>query len=197
MKLTLIDNRDSFTFNLVDAFRLAGAEVEVLRNSVDPEIALARAAGGAIILSPGPGTPAEAGCCLELIALAKGELPLIGICLGHQAIIEQAGGEVCRAASPVHGKVSALNHLHAGPFAGLPSPLSIGRYHSLCTPTAKVPDRFTVDADYEGMAMAVRDDAALQLGLQFHPESILTPRGQELITNLLRWAAQPSARAAA
>lgn len=197
MKITLIDNHDSFTFNLVDALRMAGADVRVFRNGVAASAACEDAAGGAILLSPGPGTPDNAGCCLEVVALAKGQIPLIGICLGHQAIVQEAGGEVARASSPVHGKVSALAHRGQGPFAGLPSPLSIGRYHSLCTPTAKVPDRFAVDADYEGMAMAVRDDEALQLGLQFHPESILTPKGQILITNLIGWAAQPLARAAA
>lgn len=197
MKITLIDNQDSFTFNLVDALRMAGADVRVFRAGIDASAARSEAAGGAILLSPGPGTPNDAGCCLELVSLAKGEIPLIGICLGHQAIVQEAGGKVARAAQPIHGKVSHLHHAGQGVFADLPDPLAIGRYHSLCTPTNDVPSRFSVDAEHEGMAMAVRDDEALQLGLQFHPESILTPRGQTLITNILDWAARPLSRAAA
>jgi anthranilate synthase component II len=192
MNILLIDNRDSFTFNLAEAFRVAGAEVAVVRNSIDPRLALQRAreTQAAILLSPGPGRPADAGCCLDLVRLARGRMPVIGICLGHQAIVEEAGGRVVRAPEPFHGKCSMLGHEGTGPFAALPSPLAVGRYHSLCTPVARLPDRFIVDAELDGMAMAIRDDEAGQLGLQFHPESILTPKGDQLILAMLRWARQ-------
>ena len=122
----LIDNVDSFTFNLVEAFERLGAAVTVLRNSVAARAAFDRAQteGALVVLSPGPGAPAEAGCCLDLIRLAKGRVPLLGICLGHQAIVLEAGGRVERAPLPVHGKASLIDHDGAGPFAGLPSPLA-------------------------------------------------------------------------
>ena len=190
MNVLLVDNRDSFTFNLAEACRAAGAGVRVVRNSIGALEALDRALAmrAAIMLSPGPGRPSEAGCCLELVRLAKGRLPVIGICLGHQAIVEAAGGEVTRASAPCHGKCSELEHGATGPFAGLPSPMRVGRYHSLCAPVDSLPARFTVDAALAGMAMAIRDDEAAQLGLQFHPESILTPLGDRLIGAVLDWA---------
>lgn len=190
MNILLIDNRDSFTFNLADACRVAGAEVEVVRNSIDAAEALSRAteSDATIMLSPGPGEPSEAGCCLELIRLAEGLVPVIGICLGHQAIVEAAGGIVVQSAEPSHGKCSLLEHQGTGPFEGLASPLRIGRYHSLCTPVLGLPEHFAVDAVLDGMAMAIRDDRAVQLGLQFHPESILTPCGNKLLAAMLDWA---------
>lgn len=196
MNILLIDNRDSFTFNLAEACRAAGASVEVVRNSVDAAGALGRAieSDAAIMLSPGPGAPSDAGCCLELIRLAEGRVPVIGICLGHQAIVEAAGGVVSRAAAPSHGKCSMLEHRGSGPFQGLPSPMRIGRYHSLCTPVDAMPGRLVVDAKLDGMAMAIRDDDAGQLGLQFHPESILTPCGDRLLTATLDWARIVSGR---
>lgn len=190
MNILLIDNRDSFTFNLAQAFERAGGRGIVVRNDIDAEVALDRAiaADAMILLSPGPGAPGDAGCCLDLIHLAKGVVPLIGICLGHQAIIAESGGEVVRAHEPCHGRCSAIDHRGGGPFAGLPNPLTVGRYHSLCTPIKSVPDRFTIDAELDGMAMAFRDDDAGQLGLQFHPESILTPKGDRLVSAMLQWA---------
>lgn len=190
MNILLIDNRDSFTFNLAEACRSAGATVEVVRNSIGAQAALDRAkeSNAAIMLSPGPGTPSDAGCCLPLIRLAQGRVPVIGICLGHQAIVEAAGGTVTRAAAPSHGKCSMLEHRRSGPFVGLPSPMRIGRYHSLCTPVETLPERFAIDAALDGMAMAIRDDRAGQLGLQFHPESILTPCGDRLLAAILEWA---------
>jgi len=190
MKVLLIDNRDSFTFNLAEACQVAGAIVEVVRNSVAAEVALDRAlaCGALIMLSPGPGGPREAGCCLELIALASGRVPLIGICLGHQAIVEAAGGRVVRAHEPCHGKSSLVEHDRRGPFAGLTSPMRVGRYHSLCTPLNEIPEGLCVHAVLDGMAMAVSDEAAGQFGLQFHPESILTPLGDRLFGAMLGWA---------
>jgi len=190
MNVLLIDNRDSFTFNLAEACRVAGAEVEVVRNSMAAEDAFAYALryDALIMLSPGPGGPREAGCCMELIALAAGRVPLIGICLGHQAIVDHHGGRVVRAHEPCHGKSSAVDHDGGGPFAGLPSPMRVGRYHSLCTPLNDVPERLRVHAVLDGMAMAVSNRDEGQLGLQFHPESILTPLGSRLLDGMLDWA---------
>ncbi len=186
----MIDNLDSFTFNLVEAIERLGAKVRVLRNSVAAEAAVERAedSRSLILLSPGPGRPQEAGCCLDLVRLAKGRLPVLGVCLGHQAIVLEAGGTVCAALEPVHGKVSVLEHDGAGPFAGLEGPLRVGRYHSLCT--RDIPSRFTVHASVDGMAMAISDQQALQTGLQFHPESILSPVGHLILKNVLQSAAR-------
>jgi anthranilate synthase/aminodeoxychorismate synthase-like glutamine amidotransferase len=183
----LIDNLDSFTFNLVESLKRLGHPVRVVRNTVAAADALAEAerVGAVIMLSPGPGAPNDAGCCLDLIALAKGSVPVVGICLGHQAICEEAGATVVRAPEPVHGKASLMEHDGAGPFAGLPSPLRIGRYHSLCT--RDLPPRFTVHAAIDGMAMAFSDAEARQAGLQFHPESVLTTHGDAMLANLMRF----------
>ena len=190
MNILLIDNRDSFTFNLAEACRVAGAEVEVVRNSIPAADALAYALrhDALIMLSPGPGGPRDAGCCMELIALAAGRVPLIGICLGHQAIVEHHSGRVVRAHEPCHGKSSAVDHDGGGPFTGLPSPMRVGRYHSLCTPLNDITERLSVHAVLDGMAMAVSNRDGGQFGLQFHPESILTPLGARLLAGLLVWA---------
>ena len=183
--ILFVDNFDSFTFNLVESFERLGCEIKVLRNTADAEtiLALAVEQSALIVLSPGPGTPSEAGCCLELIERAKGRVPLLGICLGHQAIVQQAGGAVVRAREPVHGKASLLAHDSQGPMRGLESPLAVGRYHSLCT--RDLPPRFQVHAELEGMAMAFSDAQALQVGLQFHPESVLTLRGDAILRNVI------------
>lgn len=193
----MIDNLDSFTFNLVEAIERLGARVRVMRNSVAAEAALrmANEAGALILLSPGPGRPQDAGCCLDLVRLAKARLPVLGVCLGHQAIVLEAGGTVCAAPEPVHGKSSVLEHDGAGPFAGLGQPLRVGRYHSLCT--RDLPARFTVHGSIEGMAMAISDPEALQTGLQFHPESILSPAGHLILRNVLMNAGRGAAAAAA
>jgi len=196
MNILLIDNRDSFAFNLAEACRDKGAVVRVVRNSVaaGEAIDFALKHDATLMLSPGPGGPADAGCCMDLIRLAAGRLPLIGICLGHQAIVASAGGEVRRAARPSHGKCSAIEHDGRSIFEGLASPLTVARYHSLCTPVDGVPGRFRIEAQIDGMAMAITDEAAGQIGLQFHPESILTPRGDRLIENLLAMAGAMKSR---
>lgn len=189
-ELLLIDNLDSFSFNLVESIRRTGRSVRVVRNRVDPDWAIefATAQESAIVISPGPGSPREAGNCLEIIRKAKGCVPLLGICLGHQAIVEEAGGEVGPAQQPVHGKASLLHHDGTGPFAGMDGPIRIGRYHSLCT--RDVPPRFHIHGEIDGMAMAISDPAAMQIGLQFHPESILTPGGDRIMENVIgRWCA--------
>ena len=190
MNILLIDNRDSFTFNLAEACRAADANVEVVRNTIPAADALAYALRhtALIMLSPGPGGPREAGCCMELVALAAGRVPLIGICLGHQAIVAHHGGSVVRAHAPCHGKSSAVDHDGGGPFEGLPSPMRVGRYHSLCTPLNDITERLRVHAVLDGMAMAVSNRDEGQVGLQFHPESILTPMGARLLDGVLAWA---------
>jgi anthranilate synthase component II len=188
-QVLLIDNLDSFTFNLVESFERLGCTVKVLRNTVPAveALAAARASEALIVLSPGPGSPGDAGCCLELISLAKGSAPLLGVCLGHQAIIEEAGGRVTRAPEPVHGKSSIMIHDGSGPLKGLEIPLTVGRYHSLCT--RQLPSRFRIHAQIDGIAMAVSDPEAHQTGLQFHPESILTRSGDAILRNILDDAA--------
>ena len=192
VNLLLIDNGDHFTAALAAACRAAGATVEVVSNALPARDCLAYALrhDALIMLSPGRGGPREAGCCMELIALAAGRVPLIGICLGHQAIVEHHGGHVVRAHEPCQGKSSAVIHDGEGPFSGLPSPMRVGRYHSLCTPLNAVPARIHVHAVLDGMAMAVSHAGEGQFGLQFHPESILTPLGARLIEGMLGWAAE-------
>jgi len=185
-----VDNFDSFTCTLLDEFARQGAAVEVWRNTVTAVHVPARAAGGdgptLVVLSPGPGNPREAGCCLELVRLAEGRVPLLGVCLGHQAMIEAYGGTIGSAGDILHGKTSRVTHDGGPLFAGLPSPLTVGRYHSL--------GAFTVPAPLRPIAMggplvmAVEHATAPMLGVQFHPESILTPDGSRLVTNVIRWA---------
>jgi anthranilate synthase/aminodeoxychorismate synthase-like glutamine amidotransferase len=181
----MIDNHDSFTFNIVEALERLGATVRTVRNEIAASDALeqAQSSNALILISPGPGRPEDAGCCIDLIRLAKGKVPLFGVCLGQQAMVLEAGGEVVRAPEAVHGKASLLEHDGEGPFTGLPNPLRIGRYHSLCTPNP--PERFRVHATIDGMAMAISDVEAKQIGVQFHPESVLTPVGQRLLGNVL------------
>ena len=181
----MVDNHDSFTFNIVEALERLGVSVRTVRNEIAAADAFDQAQrdDAIILLSPGPGRPEEAGCCIELIALAKGKVPLLGVCLGHQAMVLEAGGEVVRAPEVVHGKASLLEHDGTGPFAGVPNPVKIGRYHSLCTPNP--PPRFRVHAAIDGMAMAIGDADAKQVGVQFHPESVLTPVGQSILANML------------
>jgi anthranilate synthase/aminodeoxychorismate synthase-like glutamine amidotransferase len=190
MNVLMIDNQDSFTFNIVESLGRLGAKVRVVRNGIEPERALGNALDeqALILLSPGPGRPEDAGCCMDLIRLAReARVPLLGVCLGHQAIVREAGGPVVRSAEPVHGKVTVIEHDGEGPFAGIDGPVRVGRYHSLCTPD--VPERFRVHAEFEGMAMAISDPATRQIGLQFHPESILSPVGQRILGNILQMAA--------
>ncbi|MDQ3074766.1 MAG: aminodeoxychorismate/anthranilate synthase component II [Pseudomonadota bacterium] len=188
----MIDNRDSFTAHLAAACRAGGASVEVVDQAISAGEAYAYALRyeALIMLSPGPGGPRDAGCCMELIALAAGQIPLIGVCLGHQAIVDHHLGRVVRAHEPCHGKSSAIDHDGCGPFAGLPSPMRVGRYHSLCTPLNDIPERLRVHAVLDGMAMAVSNFDEGQFGLQFHPESILTPMGARLLDGLLDWAGE-------
>ena len=187
--ILLLDNVDSFTYNLVDQLRTFGHNVVIYRNSVPADTLVARLQemeNPVLMLSPGPGAPSEAGCMPELLQRLRGQLPIIGICLGHQAIIEAYGGHVGQAGEILHGKASAIQHDGAGMFAGLSNPLPVARYHSLVG--SNLPDGLTVNATYNGMVMAVRDDARRVCGFQFHPESILTSQGARLLEQTLAWA---------
>jgi anthranilate synthase component 2 len=190
MKILLIDNFDSFAFNLVDEFLKRGCHVEVWRNDVSVEQAMRVLDGWSgsrmVVLSPGPGAPAEAGCCIELIKACAGRYPVFGVCLGHQAMVEAFGGRVGGAGEIVHGKSDQIGHDGDGPFAGLPSPMSVARYHSLAA--LEMPDHFTVTARCGRVVMAMEHESDKLFGVQFHPESILTPMGGRLIDNVLAWA---------
>jgi len=188
MRVLLIDNYDSFAFNLVQALRLLGAQVAVFRNdALTVDEALARR-DDCVVLSPGPCTPNEAGISVGLCA--RSEVPLLGVCLGHQSLVQAFGGRIVRAARVVHGKTSRVRHDGRGLFAGLPQPLVAARYHSLVA--ADIPDCFEVCAVAEdgGEPMAVRHRSRPLHGVQFHPESWMTPDGPALLGNFLGLALQ-------
>jgi anthranilate synthase component II len=188
--ILLIDNYDSFTFNLVHYLNQLGAEVEVARNdALSVEAAMARQPA-AILLSPGPCTPNEAGICLELIAAAAAaRLPLMGVCLGHQSLGQAFGGKVVRAAKVMHGKTSAIEHDGRGLFAGLPSPFTATRYHSLIVERQTLPDCLEVTAQTaDGTIMGLQHKSLPLHGVQFHPESIATDHGHALLANFMRIA---------
>ncbi|MCX8955939.1 anthranilate synthase component II [Erwinia psidii] len=187
--ILLLDNIDSFTYNLVDQLRAFGHNVLIYRNSAPAEVlteCLQAMENPVLMLSPGPGTPSEAGCMPELLKRLRGRLPIIGICLGHQAIVEAYGGHVGQAGEILHGKASSITHDGVGMFAGLSNPLPVARYHSLVG--SNVPTELVVNATFNGMVMAVRHDADRVCGFQFHPESILTSQGARLLEQTLAWA---------
>ncbi len=186
--LFLLDNFDSFTYNLVDQFRSLGHSVRIYRNSLPAALIYEQIAAcddAVLVLSPGPGAPHEAGCMLELIGLCRGKVPILGICLGHQAICEYYGGTVGSAGEIVHGKTSLIEHSGDDMFAGLSRPLPVARYHSLVA--TYVPDELEVIAHYQEMPMAVLHRADRVLGFQFHPESIMTTEGARLLTQSLAY----------
>lgn len=181
----LLDNFDSFTYNLVDELRGMGLELIIYRNSVSASLIFEKmreksnSANVLLMLSPGPGTPSEAGCVLELIGLVEGQFPILGICLGHQAIVEHHGGKVVRAEQVMHGKSSLIQHTQTDMFNGLPAPLPVARYHSLMG--ADMPDSLEVLAKIQNVPMTVLNRQNRMLGFQFHPESILTAQGTQLL----------------
>jgi len=195
VKVVFVDNFDSFTFSLVDEFSRRGCEVEVWRNTTPAGHILKRAESGdgpgLIVLSPGPGRPAEAGCCRELIGLAAGRVPLLGVCLGHQAILETFGGEVDRAERILHGRSSEVFHRGDRLFDGIPTPFTAGRYHSLAGHS--VPEEIEPLAWTGSIVMAIRHRRFQLCGVQFHPESLLTPDGGVLIENVLHDTAERGA----
>ena len=188
-RLLLIDNYDSFTYNLVQAFLVLGADVLVHRNDAIT-IAAARAlAPTHLCISPGPGTPRDAGVSMEMIRAFAGELPVLGVCLGHQSIVEVFGGDVVRAGRLMHGKVSPVEHDGQGVFAGAPQPMDVGRYHSLIAKPETLPAELIVTARTpEGEIMGVRHRDLNVEGVQFHPESVLTPAGPLLMGNFLQFS---------
>lgn len=187
--LTLIDNYDSFTFNLVQFLGDLGADCEVVRNDKTTPDEVFAAKPKAIILSPGPCDPDKAGICLELIKAAPDDMPIFGVCLGHQSIGQAFGGDIVRADKIMHGKLSALQHNGAGVFDGLPDPLSVTRYHSLVIDPPSLPGCLEVAAQTDdGIIMAVRHKERPIYGVQFHPESIATAHGHKLLGNFLKTA---------
>jgi len=185
--LLLIDNYDSFTYNLVHYFGSLGADVKVVRNdAMDVQEAMGMGAD-AIVLSPGPCDPAQAGICIPLtLAAAEAGVPLLGVCLGHQTIGEAFGGKVIRAGEIVHGKMGSIHHAGKGVFAGLPSPFQATRYHSLIVERDTLPDCLEVTAWLEsGMIMGLRHRTKLIEGVQFHPESIASEHGHAMLRNFL------------
>jgi anthranilate synthase/aminodeoxychorismate synthase-like glutamine amidotransferase len=194
-RLLLIDNYDSFTYNLVQAFLVLGAEVSVYRNDALTPAQAEALAPTHLCVSPGPGTPDDAGVSKDMIRAFAGRIPVLGVCLGHQSIVEVFGGQVVRADRLMHGKTSLVRHDARTVFAGLPQPCEVGRYHSLIAAPASLPPELEVSGrTAEGEIMAVRHRTFTVEGVQFHPESILTPDGPKLMGNFLKYTA--GARAA-
>ncbi len=187
--IVFVDNFDSFTYNLVDQFRSLGHSVTIYRNNISAE-RIEQAVNGlenpVVLLSPGPGTPSAAGSMPELIQRIKGKVPMIGICLGHQAIVEAYGGTVGGAGKIIHGKVSMMEHQNHATYVNLPSPMAIARYHSLLA--NKVPQELTITAEVDGLTMSVVHEQDKVCGFQFHPESIMTTYGATLLANAIEWA---------
>ena len=187
MRMLLIDNYDSFTYNLVQAFAAMGAEVMVYRNdeiSVDEALQLEPTH---LVISPGPGRPENAGVSLDMIAAFAGRVPVLGVCLGHQCLVHHFGGTIVRAGRLMHGKTSLAKHDGNTIFDGLSLPLEVGRYHSLCAEHESLPDALVLTAETErGEIMGVRHKDLPLEGVQFHPESVLTPEGDRLMANFLR-----------
>jgi anthranilate synthase/aminodeoxychorismate synthase-like glutamine amidotransferase len=187
-KLLLVDNYDSFTYNLVQAFLVLGADVLVHRNDAITVEQARALAPTHLCISPGPGTPHDAGVSMDMIRAFAGEIPVLGVCLGHQSIVEVFGGKVVRAGRLMHGKVSPVQHDGAGVFAGAPEPLQVGRYHSLIAEPESLPAALVVTArTAEGEIMGVRHRELNVEGVQFHPESVLTPEGPRLLGNFLQF----------
>jgi anthranilate synthase/aminodeoxychorismate synthase-like glutamine amidotransferase len=184
--IVVVDNYDSFTWNLVQYLAELGARVRVVRNDELDVASLRALRPEGILLSPGPGTPDEAGITLEVIEAFAGRVPLFGVCLGHQAIGQAFGAAVVRAPRLMHGRTSPVHHAGAGVFAGLPSPLVATRYHSLIVDRASLPDALEITAwTEEGEIMGLRHRALDVEGVQFHPESFLTERGHDLLDAFL------------
>jgi len=190
VRMLLIDNYDSFTYNLVQAFAALDADVNVYRNdaiTVDDAIELDPTH---VVISPGPGRPEDAGISLAIIAAFAERVPILGVCLGHQCLVQHFGGDIVRAERLMHGKTSMARHDAKTIYSGLPQPVEVGRYHSLCAEHASLPDVLEVTAETgRGEIMGVRHRRLPLEGVQFHPESVLTPAGDHLMANFLRMTA--------
>lgn len=192
-RILVVDNYDSFVFNLAQYLQQLGAETEVLRND---EVTVAQALDyDGVLLSPGPGTPADAGVCIDIVKLVGGRVPIFGVCLGHQAIAEAFGATVSRAPELLHGKTSLVTHDDVGVLAGIPSPFTATRYHSLAVEEDTLSSQLEVTARTDsGIVMAIRHhDLAIE-GVQFHPESVLTEHGYQLLANWLAVCGDTEAR---
>ena len=190
--ILFIDNVDSFTYNLVDQLRHNQHNVTIYRNTIPADVIIEKLShmqNPILMLSTGPGTPSEAGSMPELLKRLKGKLPIIGICLGHQAIVESYGGMIVPAGDILHGKASLIEHDGQAMFKGLPNPLPVARYHSL--KGENIPKTLTINAMCNNIVMAVRNDEDRVCGFQFHPESILTIQGVKLLEQTIEWALNP------
>ena len=188
--ILVIDNYDSFTYNLVQYLGELGADPQVVRNDQTTVEAIEKQAPERIVISPGPKTPSEAGICLDVIAAFSGRIPILGVCLGHQAIGQAFGGQVIRAPELMHGKTSEIQHDGKTIFAGLPNPFLATRYHSLIVKRETLPDCLEVSANTSGgLIMGLRHKKMKVEGVQFHPESVLTEAGKNLVRNFLSIAA--------
>lgn len=187
VRILLIDNYDSFTYNLVQAFAANGAEVLVYRNdAISVEEAQAIDVTH-LVISPGPGRPENAGVSLDMISAFAGKVPMLGVCLGHQSLVQSYGGEIVRAGRLMHGKTSMVSHDNSALFAGMSPSFEAGRYHSLCAAEESLPDDLVVTATTSrGEIMGVRHKTLPLQGVQFHPESVLTPEGDKLMANFMR-----------
>lgn len=184
--LLLIDSYDSFTWNLYQAFASLGEEVRVVRNDTATAAELVALGPDAVCLGPGPGRPRDAGICLDLLDALPDRVPVLGVCLGHQALVEHAGGSLERDPAPTHGRATPVHHDGAAPFAGLPNPFLAGRYHSLRARAEDLPASLERAAwTAEGLIMGARDRTRPRFGVQFHPESILTREGLRLLSGFL------------
>ena len=187
VRMLLIDNYDSFTYNLVQAFAAMGADVRVYRND---EITVDEAAAldpTHLVISPGPGRPDDAGVSLDIIGAFAGRIPVLGVCLGHQSLVQHFGGNIVRAERLMHGKTSMVKHDGKTIFDGISQPFEVGRYHSLCAEHESLPDELELTAETErGEIMGVRHKTLPLEGVQFHPESVLTPEGNHLMANFMR-----------
>jgi anthranilate synthase/aminodeoxychorismate synthase-like glutamine amidotransferase len=193
--ILVIDNYDSFVHNLARQIRLLSHETLVVRNDRFSASEILAMNADAIVMSPGPCSPDQAGNCLELVRLGAGRVPMLGVCLGHQVICQAFGGDIVRAVRPVHGKASEIRHNQESVFTSLPSPLKVGRYHSLIVGPESLPDCLQKTAWLDdGTIMAVAHRQHCIVGVQFHPESILTTSGSEMLANFLTLAGLPAQR---
>lgn len=187
VRILLIDNYDSFTYNLVQAFASMGAEVMVYRNDAISVNDALDSEASHLVISPGPGRPENAGVSLEMIAAFAGKVPMLGVCLGHQCLIQSFGGEIVRAERLMHGKTSMVTHDNSALFEGMSSQFEAGRYHSLCAEAESLPDELVITAKTDrGEIMGVCHRKLPLQGVQFHPESVLTPEGDTLMENFMR-----------